>query len=613
MPRRPLPQARPPRRTKSVQPDELRTKLHEMHLIEAELRARDALMEPMYYGLPDLLFPKDMQQGWWDDEIYQTIRHPLPKPETDEEYKQRQNDALHSLVTVGLKVIKDDREINIRLIPAMTNLLCDLFFGRRSKVILWANRGGGKSLLAALFIWIMVVYRKRSVLNLAGAGNQARRVYDYTVQFWKQWPGMQDGMLLQKPLMQRTELKTGTKLICATSVTTAIGEHIGCSVVDEACSNRVGADNDIARAIQGTLSEPDPVILLLSTFHLPTGLFADFWDQAEDQGFDRIKWDCYECMSSCSYGLDYATDDDPKSLRFCFNQCELTRKETTYDAMGKPDGFKWIGCQGRARDTEGWLPRSAIVEAYNLNKGTSIFRTEHECTRPQLGSKIFDPTIIDRCITETVRINTTKPMAIGIDWGLTECAMCLLAEWEEENPEDPDAPLWGICVLDTVYMANKLVDEVIREIVKWQEEFGDEVRIRADGSHPYNNKQLRDCGYRVSPVMGDPKNMGMDNLSRWLVSGQFKILGHNKMLITQFKNLKRSMDTGKQIKKNVAGEHGDHGADCARMATMIYSFIQMRKLRMQEKEQRKKRTEEEAKPLRSRRPSLKSGLDRLLG
>ena len=65
------------------------------------------------------------------------------------------------------------------MIPPMVEFVADLFYERTQQAILWKPRGGGGSLAAAILIWLMMVYRGRSFLDMAGqrrAGQARLRV-----------------------------------------------------------------------------------------------------------------------------------------------------------------------------------------------------------------------------------------------------------------------------------------------------------------------------------------------------------------------------------------------------------------------------------------------------
>jgi hypothetical protein len=556
-----------------------------VEFLTAELGRRRIDLEPMFYGCPDLLFPKGYDQGYFDMSTKRVVRDKLDHEETDEEYKLRQNQALYDLVTGYLTVVKDDKLIKIFLIPKMAAILGDLFFERVDKLILWANRGGGKSLLAAVFMWISFVYKRKSCLNMGGAGNQARRVYDYTKQFWHCFPGMQEGMLAREPLLTTTEMKNGSKLICSTSISTAIGEHIGLFVADEACTDRPGADMDLMRAMQGAMSEEPHTIFLLSTFHLPIGFFADVWDSAEELGFTKVTWNCFETMGECDAGLEFATEEDPQAIEsFCKEECPLSWEIDTYDEFGNVTGQKWVGCLGTARESDGWQSRKMVLEEQKINQGTRIFPVEHACIRPEREGNIYNKALIEACMAPWFNLCMDRRKVVGIDWGLTQCAVVLIGEWtmENENPSLP--PIEGVGLIDIVFMSNRLVDVVVEQIQSWQKRYGDDVVIRADASHPYCNTEVASHGYRVIPVKGDRLLRGEDNLARWLGSGFFKMLEGFELLITQLHNLRRNVMTGKQIKRNISGDDGDHGPDALKFAMMEYDYVKWTRKRALELE-----------------------------
>jgi hypothetical protein len=388
------------------------------------------------------------------------------------------------------------------------------------------------------------------------------------------FPGMHEGMLSREPLLQQTELKNGSRMVCATSVSTAIGEHVANFVADEACTDRPGADHDLARAMQGAMSEQDHAIFLLSTFHLPTGFFCDTWDNAADMGFERVTWDCFDSMQRCSEGLELATPDDPQAVEaFCKKSCPLSWQEPTSDVFGNVTGSEWVGCCGKARTSEGWHTREQVMDEQRINKGTRIFEVEHMCRRPTKEGQIYNRALIDATLVDTFNLKQDVPKVIGLDWGLTQCALTLVGEWIEDNPDDAEFPHEGVGVVDVVYMSNRLVDAVVDQIQRWQTDYGDNVIVRADGSHPYNNRELAVAGYEVRPVRGDPKQMGKDNTARWIGSGLLKILNGFTLFVAQLHNLRQHSMTGKQVKQNRADEEGDHGPDALRFALMEYDYV----------------------------------------
>jgi hypothetical protein len=533
-------------------------------LIEARLLELVAEADPVSYDLPDLLYERGEQAGVWNPEGAEVTRLPLESPETEEEFEARQDRDLSGFVRGTLYFVKDGKRERPVLIPPMLELLCDLFYGRVNKAILWANRGGGKSLVAAVLIFICLIYRKKSFVDMAGSGEQAKRVYEYTKEFWKCIPGLQTGMLSGEPLVRLTRMKGNVKLVCASSDSQAVGEHLPGFVADESCTGSTTADAKITRSMQGSLDMEDFLIFLLSTFHVPVGLFQETWDNADAKGFKRYKWNCYDTMKTCEHGLETATKEDPKALRYCETECPLTRLEEEKDKFGRITGHEWRGCHGRARKSEGWQTRRQVIEKYVTNLGTRLYMVEHECNRPEWEGKIYNPALVDQCVVAGFELMNGRPMVAGIDWGLTECFMVLLGEWEDDEGGS------GIGVVATRVMSNKLTDEVIEQLGHWQVEFEtDKIFVRADASHNYSNQEVREAGFRVKAIKGDRKKIGEHNLGRWIGSGLLKILSTCSLLVEQLKRLRQDSD-GKQIKQNKSGVEGDHGPDALKFASWAF-------------------------------------------
>ena len=162
----------------------------------------------------------------------------------------------------------------------------------------------------------------------------------------------------------------------------------------------------------------------------------------------------------------------------------------------------------------------------------------------------------------------------------------------------------GLGVIDVKFLTGQGTDSVIKQIVLWQLAWGDDIAIRADGSHPYNNRELYHHGYSIRQIHGDKGNQGKDNVARWLGSGLLKIRSGMDMFVQQLKNLRRDMASGKQIKKNKPGERGDHGPDALRMALTYFDYVKWYKRVQTEK---KKREAEFKKQLHKQHNARRSG------
>jgi len=226
----------------------------------------------------------------------------------------------------------------------------------------------GGSLAGAIMIFFCMVYHRKSFIDMAGAGEQAKIVYEYVVGFLGCIPGMKQGLILGDPLLSRTTLKTGVVLKCITnSEKQARGKHLAGFLGDEAAMDDEKSEKAMRAAMQGPLSEPDSIVVLLSTFHVPIGLFQEIWDGSNAIGFGRYRWDVFDAMQKCIAPID------------C-KKCYLTEKRV--EKVHNPHTNKfdevevWVGCNGKARKSAGYLTRRMVIEDKKLNIGTTTFDVE---------------------------------------------------------------------------------------------------------------------------------------------------------------------------------------------------------------------------------------------
>jgi len=144
-----------------------------------------------------------------------------------------------------------------------------------------------------VLIFLLMIYRKISIMDVGGSAEQSKVIYTYVKQLWGCIPLMRGRLLDGDPLTSETRLTTGVVLKCIPATEKqSRGKHIPCVVIDEACQSNGCSERALRACIQGVASEKNPMIILLSTFHLPTGLFQEYWDQADEKGFKRYRWDC---------------------------------------------------------------------------------------------------------------------------------------------------------------------------------------------------------------------------------------------------------------------------------------------------------------------------------
>jgi hypothetical protein len=490
--------------------------------------------DPTDFGLPDLL-----ERGLSD---------------------QEQDALLKQCIEQQLFIYKDGRRIPIVVIPPMLEFLSDLFYERVQQAILWKPRGGGGSLAAALLIWLMMVYRSKSFIDMAGSGEQAKRVYEYTTQFWYCIPGLAEAYLAKDPLQSETALRNGVTLTCVpASEKAARGRHVPGFVADESCQEDPRVGKLLHAAVQSVLSEPSFTIVLLSTFHVPFGFFQESWDQADERGYKRYRWDVYDCMERCKIGLDTATKQDPAAVAYCRTECPLTEVVPDFNAKGEQVGEHLDGCNGRARRSEGHLSRDNVLKAKMLNHGTDVWAVEHECKRPTASGMIYDPEQIQAVVVpggEFERPVGLVRRVVGIDWG--RFAVAVLAERAGDH----------IAVSEGRIFDSKPIADVVQYLIELRARVGEFI-VYADAENAYGNLDCRNAGFEVVPVAFNKfKDEGIENLNRYFAHGKIKINGEGALqtVVQQLLRYHKN-DQGKIVKKD------DHGPDALLCALLPFPFV----------------------------------------
>lgn len=335
------------------------------------------------------------------------------------------------------------------------------------------------------------------------------------------------------------------------------GKHMSVLAIDEVCQEDARVETAFRAALQTVLSEEDSIVLLFSTFHLPSGLFQEYWDQAEEKGFHKVKWNVFDTMSPCSRGLEHATPEDPKALCYC-EKCDLTAPDIVLDDRGNKKQVGWKWCYGHARDVSGWASYEEIASAMRMNIGTNIFETEFCCNRPNYSNSIYGPELIDYALSDSVELSEDSELSVGIDWGLKTKGSLAISLVERR--------LDHMFIHECVFWENKLVSDVVNLLNEWTKKYNKPFKVFSDRSHPFNNADLAKAGFDVNPIdFGTYKAIGIENISKYLVFRRMRINRELAILIDQLKKY-RSDDKGKAVKKD------DHGPDSVMCAMLQWKF-----------------------------------------
>ena len=478
------------------------------------------------------------------------------KGDSKRKFYRRQEELVREFVEGYLWFIERGERKGIKLIRKHCQVIADLFYQREDlktgqpiqAIIVWANRGGGKSLIAAVVIYLCMVWKKLSFSDLAGSQDQAVEVYSYVTAFWECIPIIKERLLDGEPLMHKTKLKNKVSLNCiANSQSQVRGKHPEGLIADEVCQKESYKDDNVLAATNSVLTQDDFIILYISTFHLITGLFADTWRLARSLGFKKYKWNIYECSEKCIRKIN------------C-KKCRLTRRKIKKDPEGNIVKVRYFGCNGKARKADGWLSYQRIRK---IKKKAEIrgdnWRVEFECSLAgSTKGKIYKQGKVQKSLVDRMVVPKEAKRAVGIDFGTSkQCAIVytimgknkLLVPWSDMS-------------------VGKDLEYIAKTLDAMKKRYGDFI-VYADSEQSYGIMYLRKAGYTVESVAFNKwKEPGIRNLERYFNSSRIKILNvkPNRILWKDLINYKRD-DNGKIIKKN------DHSPDALMLSVLAFDFV----------------------------------------
>jgi len=179
------------------------------------------------------------------------------------------------------------------------------FLGQED-LLVWANRGGGKTMIAAVATLLDAMFRYPvQILVLGGSFDQSDRLGDYIRRILQRHPELIEGRMTRDkyPLVGGSEVR-----VLAQSQRAVRGQHaqkIRCDEVDL-------FDNDVWRAVQFATHSHERArgsIEVLSTLHRTGGLMQQLVDAARRDGdapshtgYRLLQWCLWEVIERCDEG-----------------------------------------------------------------------------------------------------------------------------------------------------------------------------------------------------------------------------------------------------------------------------------------------------------------------
>ncbi len=256
--------------------------------------------------------------------------------------------------------------------------------------IVWANRAGGKTELAAVATLLDCLFKPNCQTRiLAGSGEQAARMYEYFLNFLKN--GF-DRFLNEPPKKDRCHFTNNSDVEVLTQSATSIrGQHIQKLRCDEVEL----FEEDVFNAAKFTTQSKDDIIAameVISTMHRPYGLMQKLVADAQRHDVPIFKWCVWETIEKCKD-------------RSC-SRCPL-----------------WQDCGGKAKQAVGYLKIDDIITQMRRSSRAG-FEAEMLCLRPSLENAVFAEFDLSLHV-KPIDYDPALPLYRSLDFGFINPFVCL--------------------------------------------------------------------------------------------------------------------------------------------------------------------------------------------
>ena len=261
---------------------------------------------------------------------------------------------------------------------------------KNADCIVWANRAGGKTELAAVATLLDCIFKPDCrVRILGGSAEQSSRMYEYLTQFLRF--GFEE--FLAGPVLKgRCRFANNSSVeVLTQSATSVRGRHMQKLRCDEVEL----FDESVFAAAKFTTQSTENLVAameLISTMHRPYGLMQKVIASAPQIDTPVFKWCVWEVIEKC-------TD------RNC-SQCPL-----------------WTDCRGKARAADGYLKIDDCITQMR-RASRAGFEAEMLCKRPSLENVVFDEFDPDVHV-QPVDYEPNLPLYRALDFGFVNPFVCL--------------------------------------------------------------------------------------------------------------------------------------------------------------------------------------------
>lgn len=288
--------------------------------------------------------------------------------------------------------------------------------------LVWANRGGGKTLLAAAATLLDGLFKPNCrIAILAASKDQAQRLYGYLLSF------LDKGFMrfvVGKPSASGCQFVNGTRIwTLAHSAADVRGRHLH----KLRCDEIELFEPEIFQAAQYTAKSGSDLVgavEMFSTFHQPYGIMRTLLDQSAATGLRLFRWCIWEVIERCLPD------------RSC-SRCKLSSD-----------------CGGKARQAAGFFRIDDCIRLLS-RVSRAGFESEMLCRRPRSQRCVFaefDPAVH----IAPLSYRPDLPLYRAIDFGFVNPFVCLWLQTDRQG---------RIFVLDEYVQRGKTVTENAKQVL----------------------------------------------------------------------------------------------------------------------------------------------------
>lgn len=264
--------------------------------------------------------------------------------------------------------------------------------------IVWANRGGGKTQLAAVTTLLDCIFKTDcQVRILGGSGDQAGRMYEYLTGFLHHG---YEQFLAGPARKRKCRFINGSAVeVLTQSATSVRGQHVQklrCDELELFNEDVFAATKFITQSTKDITASMD----LISTMHRPYGLMHEVVTSASKMGTPVFKWCVWETIEKCVG-------------RNC-SQCPLSKD-----------------CRGRAKKANGYLKIDDCITQMRRASRPG-WEAEMLCMRPSRQNTVFDE--FDPVLhVKPVDYDPNLPLYRAVDFGFVNPFVCLWIQVDEDG------------------------------------------------------------------------------------------------------------------------------------------------------------------------------------